>query len=118
MTTTATKPSDYLHIAVWVRQLGSMRYYIVDQQERAFAAGAPINAIYERSEPGGTRSGVWVTVDECVPHRRDTSTPRWKRCARRCKIAKLYSRIAANTESRKSAGPMLPSGSPLPTACF
>lgn len=71
MTTTATKPSDYLHIAVWGRQLGSMRYYIVDQQERAFAAGAPINAIYERSGPGGTRSGVWVTVDECVPHRRD-----------------------------------------------
>ncbi|MFK3740925.1 hypothetical protein [Massilia sp. TN1-12] len=65
MTTTATKSSDYKHIAVWGRRLGSMRYYIVDQQERALAAGAPINAIYNRyasDSTGPTRE--WVLASE------------------------------------------------------
>jgi hypothetical protein len=62
-----TAPQDYLHIAVWGRHLGSYSYYIQDQQYLASEAGAPINAIYERSAPGGERSGTWVTIDECKP---------------------------------------------------
>lgn len=60
----ATKPSDYLHIRAWGMRLLSFEYYIVDQQERAFAAGAPIDAIYERD-------GVWRTVGDCHPDVRD-----------------------------------------------
>jgi hypothetical protein len=63
MTNTATKPADYLHIAVWGRQLGSYGYYIADQQEKAFKARAPINAIYEKWGVAGP-TGMWVTADE------------------------------------------------------
>ncbi|MEJ7807552.1 MAG: hypothetical protein WKG03_16705 [Telluria sp.] len=64
------QPEDYKHIAVWGRQLGSFHYYIKAQQERACAAGAPINAIYEKYDSRGA-TGVWVTVDEYTPAVRD-----------------------------------------------
>lgn len=64
-------PSDYKHIAAWGRKMGSFAYYIKDQQDRAFAAGAPVNAIYEGCAPGGVRTGVWNTVDQCHPEVRD-----------------------------------------------
>lgn len=66
-TAAATKPTDYLHIAAWGRQLHSFQYYISDQQERAFATGAPLDAVYEKSLPGGERSGQWVRISECSP---------------------------------------------------
>lgn len=43
----ATKPTDYLAIKVWGRQLGSYDYYIDTQQAEAFADNAPVDAIYK-----------------------------------------------------------------------
>jgi len=64
MTTTATKPADYKHVAVWGRQMGSFAYYIKRQQELAFEAGAPINAIFERyANDGSGPTGEWATAD-------------------------------------------------------
>lgn len=55
--TPATSPSDYKAIALWGKQMGSMYYYIRYQQELAFAACAPIDALYEQN-------GIWSRVSE------------------------------------------------------
>lgn len=67
MNNAATKnPADYKHIAVWGRILGSFEYYIVGQQAKAHAAGAPITAVYEKYDTNGRGpTGEWVTADEC-----------------------------------------------------
>lgn len=70
MTTKAAKPTDYKHIAAWGKKLRSFAYYIADQQNRAFEAGAPIDVIYEKYGPSGP-TGQWVTVGECHHEVRD-----------------------------------------------
>jgi len=52
------KPNTYLAIALWGKQLGSMPYYITNQQELASREGAPIDAIYLG------HNGKWVTVED------------------------------------------------------
>jgi hypothetical protein len=60
----AKKPSDYKHIAAWGYQLGSFLRYIEGEQEKAFAAGAPINAIFQRHATDGSGpTGEWATAD-------------------------------------------------------
>lgn len=46
----------YLHIRAWGEYMGSMNYYIVDQQALAEKDGAPENALYKRGEE-------WITAD-------------------------------------------------------
>jgi hypothetical protein len=74
--TTATKPSDYLHIVALGRSLGSFGYYITAQQEKAFAAKAPIDAVSEVHAEGAVPSycspaGNWKTVNDLDPEYRD-----------------------------------------------
>jgi hypothetical protein len=59
MTATATKPSDYVEIAKWGHRLGSMHYYIQDQQLKAFADKAPLNAAYFSD-----KENRWITTDD------------------------------------------------------
>jgi hypothetical protein len=40
------EPKDYKHIAAWGGMLGSFQYYITREQEKAAAAGAPLDVIY------------------------------------------------------------------------
>lgn len=56
----ATKPSDYLAIAVWGKRLGSFIYYIRGEQERALRDNAPIDALFERD-------GQWTCVSDLAP---------------------------------------------------
>jgi hypothetical protein len=58
-----TKPSDYKHIAAWGKYLGSDKWFIEDEQRKAAEQGAPINAIYAKSGPGGVPTGEWSTAD-------------------------------------------------------
>lgn len=53
------KPNDYLDIRAWSLNMGSYEYYIKDQQAKAAADGAPVNAIYF-----SIGRGRWVTADE------------------------------------------------------
>ncbi len=52
------KPSDYRAIQFWGARLGSLRYYIKREQERAAIDNAPLNAIYYREDAG------WRTLDD------------------------------------------------------
>lgn len=74
--TVATKPSDYLHIAAMGRAMASFGYYILDQQEKAFAAKAPIDAVSEVHAVGAvpgycSPAGNWKTVNDLSPELRD-----------------------------------------------
>lgn len=51
---------EYKTIAAWGRMMGSFSYYIVAQQEKAAAANAPLDAIYERN-------GEWSILGDCHP---------------------------------------------------
>lgn len=55
-----TKPAEYRCIWAWGMRLGSYPDYIEREQEKAAAAGAPVDSIYQ--ERGG---GRWVSVHEC-----------------------------------------------------
>lgn len=60
---TATKPEDYKAVYLWHRNTGSYPYYIEQQQEKAFAAKAPVDAIYHRY--GTENIGAnWRTVSD------------------------------------------------------
>jgi hypothetical protein len=50
-------PNTYKYIRAWGNFLHSYSYYIHDQQQKAAADNAPLNAIYKRGNK-------WVTVDE------------------------------------------------------
>jgi hypothetical protein len=52
-----TKANEYVNIARWGQMMGSFRYFIEAQQEKAASDGAPIDAIYEKD-------GVWHTLGE------------------------------------------------------
>jgi len=56
------KPSDYHAIKLWGQQLGSLDYYIKDQQNRASAHGAPLDALYERMDERGEKK--WICVSD------------------------------------------------------
>ena len=59
------KPTDYIHIMIWGKQLGSFAYYWLQQQEDAANDRAPLNAIYKEA------NGTWVTVDDIqIPERK------------------------------------------------
>jgi len=64
------RAEEYIAIEAWGRDMGSYPYYIKDQQERAAATNAPLDAIFENVEPGGLRTGVWSTVSELRPDHR------------------------------------------------
>ena len=49
------KPNEYIHILRWGKRLGSMPYYIADQQQLAADTNAPLNAIYQKVD------GTWAT---------------------------------------------------------
>jgi hypothetical protein len=55
--------SAYPYVRLWCRFMGSYEYYAVLQEDQARATGAPRDAVYEVSKPGGSPSGVWVTLD-------------------------------------------------------
>ncbi len=46
------KPEQYRCIRAWGEHMGSMKYYIVSEQEDAAEMNAPLDAIYKRD-------GVW-----------------------------------------------------------
>jgi len=51
-------PSEYKAIAAWGIKMGSFSYYIMNEQNRAFKEGAPVDALYMSSmEECG-----WVTL--------------------------------------------------------
>jgi len=52
------KPSDYKAIAIWGKVCASFDYYIRDEQARAAADNAPLNAIFK------SVGGDWVIVEE------------------------------------------------------
>lgn len=54
-------------IVAWGRELLSYQYFIENQVHQAEADGAPVDAIYERSEAGGVKTGKWVTVRDLYP---------------------------------------------------
>ena len=64
----ATCPGDYLHIVAAGIKCASFAYYIADQQEKAFAAKAPIDAVseeYVQTSPGHRYlTGKWLTADD------------------------------------------------------
>lgn len=60
------KPEEYIAIQVWGAQSGSYAYYIKEQQARAAAVNAPLDAIFEETGPGGVRTGRWHTVSGLV----------------------------------------------------
>jgi hypothetical protein len=75
-TTVATCPADYKHIRALGRALASRSWYIADQQDQAFAQGAPIDAtreIYDESDPTHHRkpTGRWETASSLNPEFRD-----------------------------------------------
>ena len=56
-------PKDYVWIQRWGKFQGSYDYYIREQQQRAAAENAPINAIY-KSSPYAEQPNVWHTADD------------------------------------------------------
>ncbi len=60
----ALKPADYKAIEIWGKRLGSMPYYIKDEQERAAVDQAPIDAIYPIH---GVTPRVWRTMAHLSP---------------------------------------------------
>lgn len=50
-------PMKYKYIYAWGKYMDSMDYYIEEQQAKAEAENAPLNAIYKR------REGDWATMD-------------------------------------------------------
>jgi hypothetical protein len=47
---------------MWGRELGSFLPYIREEQAKAAAANAPLDAIFEKTAPGGVRTGIWRTI--------------------------------------------------------
>jgi hypothetical protein len=58
---------EYKALAVWHRMTGSRQYYIDDQQARAAATKAPLDALYEVIEAGGNRTGKWRCMSDLPP---------------------------------------------------
>lgn len=57
----------YKWIRAWGFLLGSYPYYVNEQIQRAKDTNAPETAIYEKSAPGGIRTGEWATKEDCRP---------------------------------------------------
>lgn len=55
------KPEEYRHIAAWGKIMQSFAYYVRNEQRKAAAADAPIDAICRRGD------GTWCTFNECRP---------------------------------------------------
>lgn len=55
------QPAEYVLIAAWGKSLGSMSYYVRDQQHKAARDNAPVDAVYFAPE-----QNRWVTLAECV----------------------------------------------------
>lgn len=59
------KPSDYKHIAALGSLMHSHSWYVVQQQEKACAEGAPLDAVDIAYAPDGSGpTGAWRTVSE------------------------------------------------------
>lgn len=58
------KVPDYPYIRAWCRMMGSYDYYLQNQLHRARAEKAPFDAVFERTELGGTKTGVWARFSE------------------------------------------------------
>ncbi len=56
--------AQYRHIEAWGRMLGSMDYYIRDQQTIAAREGAPLDAVYKGGGDWET-DRKWVTIKDC-----------------------------------------------------
>ena len=55
---------DYPYIRKWGKMVGSMKYYIDQEVERARQENAPQNAVYRGSEYSPEQKGRWITIDE------------------------------------------------------
>lgn len=66
------QPKDYRHIRAWGLMMGSFEYYIKEQQEKAFADGAPLDAIYKRG-------GTWALYSEVESEVTRESVDQWLR---------------------------------------
>lgn len=69
MNTQALKPyspKDYIWIDVWGKYMGSMHYYIEQQQSRASRDLAPLTAIHSSTErdDDGTDKEIWHTLED------------------------------------------------------
>jgi len=53
--TPATSPNDYKGILLWGRQMDSNKYYVKQQQQKAFDEHAPIDALYCNPDGRWTR---------------------------------------------------------------
>lgn len=51
--------AQYRHLEAWGRMLGSMDYYIRDQQSLAATEKAPLHAVFRKDD------GKWVTIEDC-----------------------------------------------------
>ncbi|MFJ2778234.1 hypothetical protein [Kitasatospora sp. NPDC087315] len=69
--TDPAKHHGYLHLVAWSVHLGSYSEYIEGRCAEAKAAGAPADVIYERSGPGGVRTGEWVRFSSIETDTRD-----------------------------------------------
>jgi len=58
------KPGDYRNILHWGVWTGSMNYYIRSCQERAVETAAPRDAIFERVEANGKKTGKWARLSD------------------------------------------------------
>lgn len=59
----AIPPDQYRHIRAWGIMMGSLPYYIKQQQLAASKDGAPVNAIYQSRNFDGS-DGPWRTMDD------------------------------------------------------
>lgn len=54
----------FLHMVAWAVECGSEAEYIKHRCAKAKAAGAPLDALYESSGPGGVGTGEWVRFSD------------------------------------------------------
>lgn len=57
------KPTDYWAIQAWGNMLGSMQYFIVNQQRRAAESNAPLDTIYFDNKGEPVRADSIVNAD-------------------------------------------------------
>jgi hypothetical protein len=85
------KPTDYKAIAAWGRMMGSQGWYTDNQQTLAAKDGAPIDAIYRKTERNPLRGemgkGDWRRLSQVkdrdtqhyfVMHHPDLAPQDWK----------------------------------------
>lgn len=76
-------PQDYQAVAAWGAMLGSQFYYIRREQDKALAANAPLDALYETDTPG-----VWRTLRDLEGTGQDPVVWRIKRAIEAMNLAR------------------------------